>query len=403
MSPDGVQFTTLPDEPGEAIGRTKAELFVDGAAVSRLFIVPFTLRVGRATVRMDGIAGVGTDRAFRFKGYSRRVIDATIEHMSRGEAAVTMLYGIPDFYPKFGYATAGPDHYLYLTYLWSKRSPVAATSLPAGWTVRPFASADLPAVKRLYDLNLSRPETVGAALRTPEDAAWQTLLASAAEVSAGSREACRVALDPAGRVRAYAWRGSRFWYTAMLERRDRDAFVLSEVMADGPASADAILIACRLWAREQSEGNGDPFRHVLISQPPEGPVASAAALTDARFAQRTAATGDSMVRILDVDRLITSLAPELRARLAQSLTPPPATLRLVTDLGESTLSLGGQAGQGALTAELPHTTLAQLSLGAYHPADLLDRLPAPPDPQIRALLMTLFPQRHQHMYLPDRY
>ena len=54
-----------------------------------------------------------------------------------------------------------------------------------------------------------------------------------------------------------------------------------------------------------------------------------------------------MVRILDVDRLITSLTPELRARLAQSLTPRPSTLRVVTELGESTVSLGGPSGHGA--------------------------------------------------------
>ena len=28
-----------------------------------------------------------------------------------------MLYGIPNFYPKFGYATAGPEHFIELTRL----------------------------------------------------------------------------------------------------------------------------------------------------------------------------------------------------------------------------------------------------------------------------------------------
>jgi hypothetical protein len=397
VSAADVQFTPVPPEPGEVPGQTKAELFVEGKAVSHLYVVPFTVRVGRATVRMDGIAGVGTDREHRNKGYSRRVIEATIEHMTRGDAALTMLYGIPDFYPKFGYATAGADHYVYLTYLWSKRTP---TRLPNGWTARPFAKDDLPAVRRLYDLNTARDSTVGAALRPADSAVWHALLSSAETAAAGTPEGCRVAVDSAGEVRAYAWRGTRFWYASMLERRHRHAFILSEVMADGPASADAIVVACRLWARERSEGNGDPFRHVLVSQPPEGPVAAAAALTDARTTQRTSATGESMARILDVDRLISSLAPELRARLADSLTPPLNTLRFVTDLGESTLSLGGQ---GALTAHLPSTTLAQLALGAHDPADLLARLPTPPDPQTHAVLLALFPKRNQHMYVPDRY
>jgi hypothetical protein len=164
LAHEGIRFTERPDEPGEVPGRTKAELFVDGVCVSWLTVVPFTIRVGRATLRMDGIGGVGTHSAHCHKGYSRRVIEATIGRMTRGGAAVSMLYGIPDFYPKFGYATAGAEHTLYLRSLWSKR---ATTSLPAGWSVRPFARDDLLAIQRLYKLNTTlpfAPHTVGAAV-----------------------------------------------------------------------------------------------------------------------------------------------------------------------------------------------------------------------------------------------
>src|SRR5437868_6051335 len=91
-------------------GDTRAELRVDGRSVSRIFIVPFTLRVGAATLQMDGIGGVETEKEHRRRGYSRRVLEATVEWMRQRDAALSMLYGIPDFYPKFGYATAGPDH-----------------------------------------------------------------------------------------------------------------------------------------------------------------------------------------------------------------------------------------------------------------------------------------------------
>src|SRR5690242_20576154 len=93
-------------QPG---GDTRAALRIDGHAVSGLWVVPFTLRIGAATVRMDGIAGVGTETEHRRRGYSRRVLEATVRWMQQGDAPLSMLYGIPDFYPKFGYATAGPD------------------------------------------------------------------------------------------------------------------------------------------------------------------------------------------------------------------------------------------------------------------------------------------------------
>src|SRR5437867_873767 len=93
---------------------TRADLMIDGGSISRLWIVPFRIRIGAAAVRMEGIGGVGTDDEYRNRGYSRRVLEATVERMLAGEAAVSMLYGIANFYPKFGYATAGPDHLLSL-------------------------------------------------------------------------------------------------------------------------------------------------------------------------------------------------------------------------------------------------------------------------------------------------
>src|SRR5438128_905137 len=59
-------------------------------------------------------------------------------------------------------------------------------------------------------------------------------------------------------------------------------------------------------------------------------------------------------------------------------------------------------GEGKVV-RLPQTTLARLALGAYAPADPLARLERPPAGQTRALLEALFPLRHPHLSLPDRF
>ncbi|HEV2124783.1 MAG TPA: GNAT family N-acetyltransferase, partial [Chloroflexota bacterium] len=159
-----IRITATADETGEAPGQTRVELLMAGHAVSRLYIVPFTIRIGDATVRMDGIAGVGTDEEHRNRGYARHILEAAVEHMRHGDAALTMLYGISDFYHRFGYTTAGPDHYIHLTHL--EREP----SLPPGWTVRPLQPGDLPSVQRLYDLNTRH--AVGVAVRAPDSYIW---------------------------------------------------------------------------------------------------------------------------------------------------------------------------------------------------------------------------------------
>jgi hypothetical protein len=163
------------------------------------------------------------------------------------------------------------------------------------------------------------------------------------------------------------------------------------------------LAGCRLWAREPSAERGDPYRHVLLTHPPEGSVAAAAALGDARLLRSSARSGGSMARVLNVERLLVALAPELRRRLGQAAPPAggwPDSIRFATEVGEGTLHLGGTGSPRRV--DLPGTTLARMALGAYDPADLLVRAGVADD-GVRRVLVALFPRRHPHLYPPDRY
>jgi GNAT superfamily N-acetyltransferase len=389
-------------------GDTRAELRIDGRAVSRLFIVPFTLRIGAAAVRMDGIAGVETEKEHRRRGYSRRVLEATVDWMRQGDAALSMLYGIPDFYPKFGYATAGPDHLIELP------GPFGDTTLPSGWAARPFAPANLPALQRLYDENTAR--AVGAAVRSEMAGPWTKLAA----LNGKGGEECRVVMDSQAQIRGYAWRARWTWYVINWERNDPEAMVIAEAMAEGPASADAVLAACRAWAAEESETRSQPAKRVILSLPPEGPVAAAAMQQRAHFSRRYQACGGSMVRVLDVERLLRALQPELTTRLRAAGSPFSGRLQIQTEMGGATLRVSSGcvlvedqsvrpaatppvAPPPELALRLRQSTLARLALGAFPPEDLLARLEAPPDEKTRQLLQILFPLRHPHMYLPDRF
>lgn len=387
----------------EGNGSTRLDLMHDGRSVSRLWIVPFTLRVGAAVVRMDGIGGVGTDTEYRNRGLARRVLEAALVRMRSGDAALSMLYGIQNLYHKFGYATAGPDHFIALERL-DQEAP-----LPPGWSARPFRAEDLPALQQLYDAATSR--ATGAAVRVEGSGVWQRLLVPAVDPA---HDACRVVRAPDGRVRGYAWRGQGFWYVHILEKREPAALVLAEVVADGPASADAVLAACRAWAREESEGRERPLDRVLLAHPPDGHLAAAAMRQSADLIQRCSPAGDSMARVLDLGRLLEALRPELERRLHAAPSPFTGTLTLRTDFGEAALAAtpGGLTVQPRpdleipgehLSLELPQMELARLALGAFPPEDILARLPAPPDARAAEVLVQLFPHRHPHMHLPDRF
>jgi len=391
------EITIQPESDGSS---TRVDLMLDKKSISRLWLTPFTLHIGEALVRMDGVGGVGTDDAHRNRGHSRRVLAAAIEHMKRGDAAISMLYGIRDFYPKFGYATAGPDHIVVLTDL--KRDNV----LPEGWSVRPFAAEDMAAVQALYARGTER--ATGAAMRPPDASIWSRLR----KVAGGSKtDACRVVCSPDGAVHGYLWRARWCWYVKhALEPHFKQALVLGEVMADGPPAADAVLAASRLWAEEG--GGRRTFKEVVMAFTPNGPLAEAAMRQDVRLLRNYSACGGSMARVLDVKRLLEALRPEMLARLRAAYSDFRGSLLLDTDMGTAainiepnrvTVSNQSSPGTAVLAVALPQTELARLALGAFPPGDVLARLPDAPTDEAARLLEIMFPLRHSHMHLPDRY
>src|SRR4051812_7114681 len=214
-------------------GETLIELNLAERPVSRLYIIPLTISIGVARVRIDGIGGVETEEEYRGRGYARRVMEAALARMGGAEntmsqdpAALSFLFGISNYYEKFGYARAGPWYSLHLTEL------AGGDPLPVGWTVRPCTPHDLPASHALYERGTA--QAVGAVIRHPSGRVWSTLAGVVAE---SSRDECRVVVDPSGVVAAYAWRGRDFW-PVDTEEETPDALAIGEAIAFGPAAAD---------------------------------------------------------------------------------------------------------------------------------------------------------------------
>src|SRR5262249_3016322 len=95
VRPDGHNFTV--------------ELLAEGEAVSSLEVINLVMRIGHCPVRMGGIGGVGTNDKHRNKGYARRVLEYSTQWMAENGFDCATLFGIGDFYDKFGYAACLPD------------------------------------------------------------------------------------------------------------------------------------------------------------------------------------------------------------------------------------------------------------------------------------------------------
>jgi predicted acetyltransferase len=387
-------------------GETLIELNVAERAVSRLYIIPRTISIGVARVRVDGIGGVETEEEYRGRGYASRIMEAALTQMggektmSQDPAALSFLFGIPNFYEKFGYARAGPWYSLHLTEL------VSGDPLPDGWAVRPCTPQDLPAIHALYERGTAR--AVGAVIRHPSGHVWSTLAAAVAD---SGRDECRVVVDPSREVTAYAWRGRDFW-PVDTEEETPDALVIGEAIALGPAAADVLLAACRSWALEELAGRPSISR-VQISLSPDSSIYAAATQHHAKLEMTWEPSGGFMVRTLHVSRLLAALTPELTRRLRASADPGHGALRFITDIGEAVLEIAangvvvrhGEEAAGGFDAtavvHLSSADLARLAFGTFPTGDFLDRLGDPPDAIARWWLEILFPQRHPYTHLPD--
>src|SRR5215211_6174231 len=399
-------------------GTSDVVLQLHGRQISRVVIVPMVMRIGAAVVRMDGIGGVGTEEEFRNRGYSRRVMETAIEEIRRGDAALSTLFGIEDFYRKFGYETTGPEYTVILP-LADAAAPTR--SLPRGWCFRPLTADDMPAVKWLYHANTRRAtgalvrhdagddpsQTAWLATVNPDARkiglrAWNKLQAIAAE---SGEDACRVLVDEQGRIAAYAWYGANWWMG--VRRRDLPgAFHIAEAMARDAEAADALLLACGTWGHE-ARSDCDS---IALAIPPEGLLAWGAAYEGGQMRAVYTRGGNFMGRVLDVSRLLSQLLPQLAARMRSARLPFQGRLTFRTEEGESSIVItaddvlvDGDANGEGLLVELPQTALARLCLGGFDPGDVLARLPNRPDREVEAVLRVLFPQRMPHIYPMDRF
>jgi predicted acetyltransferase len=81
---------------------------IDGRIVTHYGVWGYDMRIGAACVRVGGIGGVATHAGFRKRGLMAKTVAATIEAMSQVGYDMTVLFGIPDLYHRFGYVRAWP-------------------------------------------------------------------------------------------------------------------------------------------------------------------------------------------------------------------------------------------------------------------------------------------------------
>ncbi|MHB1461168.1 MAG: GNAT family N-acetyltransferase [Armatimonadota bacterium] len=387
---------TVLSEPD---GNYRVDLMREDKSVSRLRIANRPIAVGCAQVEMGGIADVGTLEECRYQGLSRRVLQETMRFMEQSEFGLTMLYGIPNYYHKFGYASAGPNRGAVI------KTQEQVPELPAGWQIRPVTVQDISELKRLYAVYLAE-NVCGARVRPDDSTSWRELT----RVATGERaDDCMVLMAPDGHVAAYAWHGKGSWVADGLERAIPSALVVSEAIAESPQAADVLLVACEIWGKGIADKESREITSIAYAVTEEGCVAAALMRRDCEFRQQYSACGNCMVRVGNLDQLFDLMMPEWRRLARQSAGSIDSMICFETPLGSKALhvNMGGVSlcdpAEAGYKLSLSVGEMAMLVIGSMPTEDLLARLPNPPCEDAVTACKLLFPKRQQHMFLADRY
>ena len=367
-----------------AIKRTREQLGIwpawklalqvgDDDSASRLLVVEKTMRIGRAIVRFGGIAGVGTRRKYRLKGYASRVMEASTALMAERGYDMGILYGIGGFYHRFGYGVVFPISRLVVK--------TEALLCAAGqFKTRAMKRTDARAVQRLYNrLNRERNASV------VRPAGWSYFEVSQ-DFNAPGRTI--VVEDARGRIQAYAT-----WQV-----RD-DQFLVAEVAGTGN---DVFVSLGKALGQRAKRAKMD---RAIFDLPKDDAFADFCMPLGCEQRVTYPQNSDAMGRIVHLRPLMEKLVPELSKRSAGFRGR--VSVAIETDIGTVGLGIDRNGVRvirgGVLAVKMPQLVLTQLVMGYRRAADIAADPGVSIPTRAMPVLDLLFPRRDGYMWWSDRF
>ena len=357
----------------------------DEEHVSTITLREYQMRFGSAPLKMGGIAGVGTKEEHRNKGYSRHVMEHTMTFMNENKFDVSMLFGIPNFYHKFGYATAIPETYVEFD---TKDVPAAVST----YQVRRFQTEDTPKVVELYSTN--NAERTGTSLRT--GIGWKEFTRRAGIVPDPY-----VVLNEADEVIGY--------FVCNHDNTKKDMIDQSCTLFD-IGFQDRTIFETIVHFLAYSV-NYTSAERIICAIPADHPFAIFCRRYGCRTNTYTPKNHMGMMRIINQSSTLEKITGELEKRLQRATEPSQwrGKILISTDLGQDCLEFDQgnvaytNSQANAFHLEMPQDKLIQLMMGRRSIEDLAVEPDVWVNVGIIPVLDALFPLGHSHVWWSDRF
>ena len=365
--------TSSATYPGFRREHTRIALF-RGEVAGTLRLTTDTLRIGEARLKMGGIGWVTTADRHRNKGIARQLLQHSMQYLHDHSYHVSMLFGIPNFYHRFGFCTTLAEYGVIVPV----REAAAASHAP--YRMRNGKPGDIPAIQRLHNLN--------------DSAAACSIIRSAAHFSAHWKrwEALRVITDDKGKVTGY-----------FLPGQEESEVLIEEAGVADHAACAALLHACSRIAA------GRFAAQLRFLGPPMHPLMQFLLRHRSIHEMRITRDQDGMMAFVNLGESLESMIPEWESQLAQSAA---RTLRTECTLIVNRKPWRIRANRGAIDISpvtgankvgLSEAELMQLTVGYRYLDEILAQHRRIITAEGRALLAALFPKRDPYVWRSDRF
>lgn len=330
----------------------------------------YRMRIGGAAVQCGGIGAVSTSAEHRRRGLMARTAPRSVERMRALGYDVSVLFGIEDFYHRFGYVPAWEEE------IWH----VQRDALPR----------ELPRIR--YRAHHSHPDRETARLHNRTNAGL---------TGTAVRPTYTRALGGPYKTDAYGWRDASGRLAGHVCVREQDGAL---ACTEATGEADAILAVLR---RLSVERELKQLRFVTL--PHRSALAARLRRLTSRLERRYERNGGAMVRVMNLEGCLRKMVNELSTRLAASelrdfrgslsIGGDGAVVRLALRNGEVDVAPPGPSPSSVRLG----ARVAQLLIGSGEPLEVCEAAGARLRGDAARLLRVLFPAQHPQLHVADRF